>query len=251
MPLKDKLRRGWKRLLSLSLGTITGVETDMPAIALTFDDGPDPRYTEKLAGLLEKYNARATFFVVGQSARRYPDIIKRLAEAGHTIANHSWSHQSFLALNSRQRRKQIRMWEKATAPYGCRLFRPPFGHQDFWSRLDAFFMGYRVVTWTILAEDWLDIDAQQILSKIAPKIMPGSIILLHDSLHAYLDKKYTDQSATLEAVEKLLVRFGDQYKFVTLPRLLALGKARKTDWRRRPDPAWMSKLKRADTALLS
>jgi len=241
-----KPKRLWNRLVAKSLGTVTGVETGAAAVALTFDDGPDPDSTVRLAEALEKHGARGTFFVVGRSARRYPELLERLAGGGHAIGNHSWGHRSFPTLSSRQRRKQIRLCEKAIRPYGSKIFRPPFGHQDLRSRFDLLLAGYKVVTWSFLAEDWLDLDAGRILAKIEAKIRPGSIILLHDALFAYLDRKYTDRSATVEAVEELLERRGRSYDFVTVPQLLAMGKPRMVDWRRLPDRKWMKKLNQAE-----
>ncbi len=243
---RQKAKHLWNRLVAKTLGTITCVQTGNAAVALTFDDGPDPDSTLKLAEILEEHGARGTFFVVGRLARRYPALIERLARGGHAIGNHSWNHRSFLTINSKQRREQVRLCQEALHPYGSMIFRPPFGHQNLRSRFDLLLAGYQVVTWNLLAEDWLDLDCSQILAKIEAGIKPGSIILLHDNLFSYLKRKYTDRSATIKVVEELLERQGRKYEFVTVPQLLQMGKPCRSNWRRLPDPEWMKKLKQVE-----
>ena len=89
-----------------AVGTITHVATDSRAVALTFDDGPDPRTTPRVLQLLEDFGVRATFFMVGDSAARAPALVREVAAAGHAIGNHSWSHPPFPATSGRDRRRQ-------------------------------------------------------------------------------------------------------------------------------------------------
>src|SRR4051794_38727678 len=100
-PLSPRAMRV-KRLIDATYrvlaGAITSVETEQPLVALTFDDGPDPLSTPSVLRLLERHNARATFFMVGAAAYRHPDLVRQVAQAGHVIANHSWDHSSFTAL---------------------------------------------------------------------------------------------------------------------------------------------------------
>jgi len=107
------------------MGIITHVETQEEVAALTFDDGPHPEYTPRLLEILERLQARATFFMVGEAAQRHREIVRRVADAGHAIGNHSWDHPSFPQITGRERREQIRPCERAIAPYGERIFRPP------------------------------------------------------------------------------------------------------------------------------
>jgi peptidoglycan/xylan/chitin deacetylase (PgdA/CDA1 family) len=164
------------------LGTITGVRTDEPAVALTFDDGPHPDSTGLLLDILDRHDARATFFMVGEAAARYPDLVKRAAAAGHAVGNHSWDHPSFRLITARERRRQMRACQAALSPSLSPMFRPPYGHQSIASRLDAVWMGYRVVTWTVQAIDWLDHDPDRLLAPLLPRIAPGHIILFHDAI---------------------------------------------------------------------
>src|SRR4051812_45491348 len=164
------------------VGAITSVETTEPLVALTFDDGPDPTSTPSVLRLLEQYDARATFFMVGAAAHRHPDLVKQIAAAGHAIANHSWDHSSFTSMRGRQRRTQMRRCQRAIAPYGVRLFRPPYGRQNIASHLDARLLGFKVVAWSLAVDDWRTGDAHLMARRLIDHANPGSIVLLHDSI---------------------------------------------------------------------
>ena len=143
-----------RRVRESLLGGITHVTTEAPVAALTFDDGPHPDYTPRLLDLLARYNARATFFLLGKFAIQYPALVQCMAEAGHAIGNHSWDHASFPFLTGRQRRAQIRACAQAIAPYGQRLFRPPYMEQNLSSRLDMLWMRYEVILCDCDSGDW-------------------------------------------------------------------------------------------------
>jgi peptidoglycan/xylan/chitin deacetylase (PgdA/CDA1 family) len=219
------------------------VSTQDPVAALTFDDGPHPVFTIRLLEILESYHARATFFMVGNAARRHPELVRRVAEAGHAIGNHSWDHPSFPLISARKRREQIRACSKALAPYEQCLFRPPFGHQNVWSRLDALWLGYRVVTWNLVAVDWLDRDAESIAGGIVSQIRPGSVILFHDSLYMILEERYANREPTLEAVRLVLDRVGNYFRFVTVPELLRHGRPRQENWYRMGRAEFLNRLR--------
>jgi peptidoglycan-N-acetylglucosamine deacetylase len=236
------LRTARAKLMQKLLGTITAVSTHTPVVALTFDDGPHPLFTPRLLDILKKHNAYATFFMIGAAAARSPDIVRQVAKAGHTIGNHSWNHQSFPLLTGRKRRAQLRACQQVIAPYGKRLFRPPYGHQNTVSRLDAFLLGFQVVTWNIVAYDWLAHDAAWMVERVGKQIRPGSIILFHDRLHDYLDPRYDSRDAMLEAVDMLLSEFGKQFRFITIPALLQSGSLQKTTWLMKPDLDFLQKL---------
>ena len=140
------------QLIPLSaMGMITSVSTSQPVVALTFDDGPDPLCTPRLLDVLQEHNAKATFFMVGQAAARHPGIVEQVADGGHVIGNHSWDHPSFPLITGRERRAQIQAREKAIAPYGQRLFRPPYGDQSLLSCLEAMWLGYQVIMYSVTA----------------------------------------------------------------------------------------------------
>ena len=222
------------------VGTITGVVTSKPAIALTFDDGPNPDCSPGLLALLDRYSAKATFFMVGETAQRHPDLVHAVGTAGHAIGNHSWDHRSFPLLSGRERRRQIRKCAKALGPHGSRLFRPPYGHMDLRSRLTPFFLGYKVITWDVTAVDWNGEDASTIVNNTKAQLHNGAIVLLHDRLHAATDESIRDRSALLEALETLFRDYGDHYQFVTVPELLKMGRARKRNWTMLPTADWLA-----------
>src|SRR5262245_56809812 len=95
VPRAKEVVKGLISWSALPLGSIVRVATHEPAIALTFDDGPHPEETPRVLEILERHGARGTFFMVGKSARRYPEVVARAAEGGHALANHSWDHPSF------------------------------------------------------------------------------------------------------------------------------------------------------------
>ena len=119
------------------LGTITSVITDSPAVALTFDDGPDPTWTPLVLDVLKKHAAKATFFVLGENCERYPEIINRTHAEGHALCNHGWSHSALPPLSWLEKLEEISSCSAALGSRGSRYFRPPFGEQSVGSRLAA------------------------------------------------------------------------------------------------------------------
>lgn len=225
------------------IGTITHVTTSHAVAALTFDDGPHPEFTRRLLDILDRYRARATFFIVGRSAQRYPELVKQIAQAGHAIGNHSWDHPSFPYISGRKRRAQIRACAKAIHPYGLKLFRPPYGNQSIASRLDALWLGYQVITWNVVAQDWLAHDAGWMTNQILTQIQPGSVILFHDALYDVIDERFADRESTLQAVNLLLEGLCGQYRFVTIPELLASGHPKRQHWYKKADTNFLNRLR--------
>jgi peptidoglycan/xylan/chitin deacetylase (PgdA/CDA1 family) len=211
-------------------GTVTSVSTSDPVIAITFDDGPDPEVTPRLLAILARRKARATFFMLGESARKYPGLVGEVASAGHAVGNHSWDHPSFPEISRGERRRQIWDCARALAPHGLRLFRPPFGHQNRETFLDAFLLGYQVVTWSVDSEDWRDTDGKLIADRIERETTPGSVIIFHDALRTVLDVRYRSRERTLDAVGMVLDRLGGRFRFVTIPELLRRGRPNRIEW---------------------
>jgi peptidoglycan/xylan/chitin deacetylase (PgdA/CDA1 family) len=244
VPSGSRLKSLVKRLLAASArfgGTLTHVRTGHPEVALTFDDGPHPEATPRLLELLSAHGARATFFMVGEAARRHPDIVRRAAEGGHAIGNHTWDHPSLPLLRGPARRLQIRWCARALAPWEAKLFRPPWGHQSPGSRRDAVRLGYQVVAWSVMAEDWLDDPAEVLAERVGARLHPGAIVLFHDALYRTVDERYRDRGPTVGAVELLLRRLAGRYRFLTVPELLARGRPVRWHWYKRPDLAWLER----------
>jgi peptidoglycan/xylan/chitin deacetylase (PgdA/CDA1 family) len=215
------------------IGTVTSVQVSEPAIALTFDDGPDPSTTPRILEVLERYGARGTFFMVGKRAASNPELVKRIANAGHAICNHSWSHVSLPTVSGRERREEIRACAKALGKYG---------HQSLASRLDAYLLGYTVVNWNLHVEDWSEISAEEMLDWLDREMKPGSIVLLHDSLYTAPPGQDRSRESVLQTLEQFLSKHAGAYRFVTVPELLKLGKANRRNWYDKGHPEWLASL---------
>lgn len=236
--LRQRIRRKALRLMRTGLGTITYVETVQPVAALTFDDGPDPVSTPRVLDLLDRHGAKATFFILGRHATLYPGLVKRIAEAGHAVANHSFDHARFPSLAHRDRVAQMKACEAAIAPYGCRLFRPPRGLQSVRSRIDALLLGYQVVTWNVVAQDWELRDPAWTLERLEDEVKPGSIVLLHDVLFDADCVAAVDRQPMLAALDLFLTRNRRGLSYVTVPTLLTCGKPHQASWFVRSDADW-------------
>jgi len=221
------------------LGSLTKVITDAPVVALTFDDGPDPEVTPRLLRLLDNNNARATFFMVGETAQRYPELVRYMAEKGHALGSHSWDHSAFPLLSGSQRRDQLRACECLVQPDGFRLFRPPYGEQTLASRLDAWWLGYEVVGWSVTSEDWYEPHAAVMADTLLKRIGPGDIVLLHDAI---FDKGFPrrgpmpdrsvciNRQAMLTALECVFQNLTARFRFVTVPELFQYGSPYYSYW---------------------
>lgn len=148
-------------------------------IAITFDDGPNPEYTPQLLDLLKEYNVKATFFVVGSKVIKYPDIIKRMSEEGHTIGIHHFEHVSSWILSPFQLKRQLLMTEQAIKECTnkeVRFYRPPWGNFNLFSLLIS--KRYQVIMWSHIFGDWK--IKEDLYKELHSATEAGSILLLHD-----------------------------------------------------------------------
>jgi len=130
--------------------------------------------------------------------------------------------------------------EEAVAPYGQRIFRPPFAHQTIGSHLDALLLAYTVVTYSLHAFDWENRDAGSIADRLIRRLSPGSIILLHDALWEIMHEGAEDRTAMLDAVDRFLDTFTGTYRFVTVPELMQYGRAARRNWYVRDHADWQT-----------
>lgn len=152
---------------------------DEKALYLTFDDGPHPTITPIVLDLLLKYNAKATFFCIGDRVKRYPEIMERIRLEGHAIGNHTQHHVNGWATSDRDYIDQV---NQAAQFIPSKLFRPPYGRIK---RSQAGLLqkeGYKVVMWTILSADFdHKLSKEECLSRVVRRIESGDIYLFHDS----------------------------------------------------------------------
>jgi peptidoglycan/xylan/chitin deacetylase (PgdA/CDA1 family) len=208
-------------------------------VALTYDDGPNPPYTNAILNVLEKEHVHATFFLVGRAVAAYPALVRREALDGDAIGNHTWNHAHLIVMSSAQVRESLDRTQRAiyaASGVTTHIMRPPFGARD-WQVLDEIRkLGYTPVMWSVpLAKDWQYPPARVIAQRILPHVHDGSIIVLHDGnrgmlcgprhLPAHLCDRSSDIKAT-QIIVSTLKREG--YRFVTVPQLLALKRATHT-----------------------
>lgn len=185
-------------------------------IALTFDDGPHPRYTPRILSILERFHVTATFFIIGINAERYPDTLKQIAESGCEIGNHTYSHTSLLHRSSKEIRKEIEDCQQVIERLvGVRtsLFRPPQGANSPCVKTVSRELEYDVILWSIDTEDWALTPSREIYQDLIKNLKGGDIILMHD----YVSGGNTTCDALERIIPDLLSR---GYEFVTVSELI-------------------------------
>jgi len=192
-------------------------------IALTFDDGPNEPYTSQVLNILMKYGVKATFFFIGQNAQHYPKVCQRVLAEGNVIGNHSYHHYKSLWLRwGKATVREIDLARQAiheVTGYQPELFRPPHGFRTPWLMHTIHRLGYTVVTWDNMTNDWkAEKPAKEIVDAIVKRAKSGGIIVLHDGRST---KEGYDRSQMLQALPHIIeeVRKGG-FDFVTIPELL-------------------------------
>ncbi len=205
-------------LIVLTLMTITVTAQKEKYIALTFDDGPHTKYTLEILDILKKYDATATFFIIGENAERNPEIIDKIIQAGCEVGNHTWSH-AYLDKQSKEDvynelLKTDELLEKLTGERP-KVFRPPGGRANDSVLEIADLFGYTTVLWSKDTRDWSCPPVSDIILSALDNPVDGDIILFHD----YNAKS----SPTPKALTKILPKLLEQgYKTVTVSQLLNL-----------------------------
>jgi peptidoglycan/xylan/chitin deacetylase (PgdA/CDA1 family) len=187
--------------------------------------------------ILHRHGAKATFFMIGEAAARAPEMVARVAARGHAIGNHTRNHYSLPLLARRERIAQVRDAEGTLAPFAGKLFRPPYGHQDWGCRWDTWRMGYEVIAFSVHAEDWLAHEADWMANRLVSHIRPGSILILHDQIYRnILPDGHHDRSEMLRALDAMLARLKHNYEFLTIPELLRCGPPVRMNWYEKSPP---------------
>ncbi len=191
-------------------------------IALTFDDGPDPRFTPRLLDLLKKYNVKATFFIVGEKVEKHPDLIRQMHQEGHLIGIHHYVHQSNWFMSPKRSLQYLRRTADIVENIiGIRpiYYRPPWGLNTLF---DFTQKEFKMVLWSLMVGDWWSfIGKKGIEWQIRKRIKGGSVIILHDSGDT-VGANATAPHQMLEALERLLPELSAKYQFVKIDQLIHL-----------------------------
>jgi peptidoglycan/xylan/chitin deacetylase (PgdA/CDA1 family) len=192
-------------------------------IALTFDDGPNDPHTLKLLEVLAKHDVHATFFMIGRFVRERPDIARAVADAGHIVGNHTFTHPLLIFQSEAQTRAELTNCRQSlhdAIGAHSNLFRPPYGGRRPATLRIAGELGFETVMWNITGYDWNAPPASVIETKVARRISPGGgdIILLHDGGHHALG---ADRSQTVIATDSLIRRYKNQgFEFLTIAGMM-------------------------------
>ncbi|WP_088011816.1 polysaccharide deacetylase family protein [Gottfriedia acidiceleris] len=186
-------------------------------IALTFDDGPHPVYTTLLLDLLRRHSIKATFFVLGSEAEKYPTIIKKIHEDGHLIGIHNYKHKCNWFLSPKKLKNQI---EKTASIIRELTNNDPLYYRPPWGLVSLpllFQKKLKIILWSVMANDWSSKKGSEgIYTRLISQTKPGSIILLHDNG----DTLGADEDApihTIKALERFIEHcFQNQYQFVRI-----------------------------------
>lgn len=190
-------------------------------VALTFDDGPDPRFTPKILDELQKLNVKATFFVLGKFAEQHPEIIRRMANEGHEIGTHGYSHTKFTKLKPSAIESELLRWQQIVHPLvqGKEItwLRTPHGWKHSWVRKISNKLGYKLAGWTTGVWDTDCPGTNLIVEKATAHTKPGDILLLHDGDGSGRNE---DRTQTVESVAPIVQSIRSKgLEFVTLTEL--------------------------------
>lgn len=172
---------------------------DERGVYLTFDDGPTPGITEWILATLKRYNAKATFFVLGKNVEMYPDLYEKILADGHRVGNHTYSHQRGVGMSLERYLEDV---DLASYTVQSNLFRPPYARITP-SQLRAVAKRYKIIMWNIISRDYnRKLTGEMCLRGVLPYIKAGSIILFHDSEKSFANMSYA-LPKTLERIEEL------------------------------------------------
>jgi len=198
--------------------TFSHVNVDGPYIAMTFDDGPSGANTPRLLDLAAKKHIKLTFFLIGENAKQYPQIVQRELAEGHQVGNHSWTHPNLAKMSDEAVRAELTKTQDAiidATGYKPTIMRPPYGSltasQRIWVARE---FGFKIILWEVDPLDWKRPGSSVVASRIIAATRPGSIILSHDIHPGTVD-------AMPQVFDTLLAK---GYKFVTVSELLAMDK---------------------------
>lgn len=196
---------------------INHVDTTDKVVALTYDDGPNPPYTNQLLEILERHQIKATFFVVGKTVEKYPDTLRLILSKGHEIGNHSYSHKALIDEKPRLIGSEIQKTDQILRQLGVKdeiHFRAPYGRKLIVLPYLLAKLNKKNILWTIDSKDYEASNSEVIEASVLEHVRPGSIILMHDG--------GGDRSRTVVATERLIEKLKEKgYIFQTVSDLIS------------------------------
>lgn len=197
-------------------------QTTQKVVALTFDDGPYPPYTEQVLAILKEYNVPATFFLVGENVEKHPELVRRIAEDGHQLGNHTYHHVDLLKIDKKNIAEEIDRTSKAIAAITGitpHVVRPPHGFRDPVVMEVMAERGLKVVEWSVMSRDWTNPGVDVIVDRTVKQVKNGSIILLHDGDGT---ASTASRLQSVEAARRIIQTLqAEGYQFVTVDEILA------------------------------
>jgi peptidoglycan/xylan/chitin deacetylase (PgdA/CDA1 family) len=201
--------------------TFTRLPRPSKKLALTYDDGPNDPYTQRLMEVLAKHDVHATFFLIGRHVQQRPAIARELVKAGHIVGNHTYTHPQLIFDSETQVRAQLTacrdILQDAVGEHS-NLFRPPFGGRRPAVMRIVRELGLKPIMWSVTCYDWNPTTADRIERNVLRQLRGGDIILLHDGGHVGMG---VDRSHTVAATDRLITRYkAEGYEFVTVPEMM-------------------------------
>jgi len=200
---------------------VNHVDTNEKVVALTYDDGPNPPYTNQLLDLLERHQVKATFFVIGQIIEKHPETIRLILSKGHELGNHSYSHKSLIFENPWFIRSEIEKTDRLLRQLGVKQeihFRAPYGRKLLVLPYILAKMQKKNILWNLDSKDYEASNSEMIENYVLEQVRPGSIILMHDgggersrtvAATEMLIRKLQEKGYTLKTVSELLRQRSD------------------------------------------
>jgi len=192
---------------------------DQKQVALSFDDGPDSRFTPEILDVLDKHQVHATFFMMGSRAKEHPDIVERVDDEGHAIGSHTYWHPNLSEEGLERLDWEVKETDETIeniVGYKPRLFRSPYGNLDEKIVERLVDLDHTIVGWDVDSLDWKQPGTDVIADNVLSNVSPGSIILMHDGGDWSMDL-----SGTVESLDRIITKLKeDSIDFVTIPELI-------------------------------
>jgi peptidoglycan/xylan/chitin deacetylase (PgdA/CDA1 family) len=178
-----------KKIFSNYIWDVSNTENK---IYLTFDDGPIPEITEWVLEELKKYNAKATFFCIGNNVEKHPEIFEKVIDQGHSVGNHTFNHLNGWKTSTEKYLENTKLCEASISNPKSKIFRPPYGKIKTSQAERLRQLGYKIIMWDVLSADYdTSISPEKCLENVLKNVTSGSIVVFHDSIKAFPNLEYT------------------------------------------------------------